>query len=148
MRKMQNRKYIVSATQMSLVWFILFFANCTSENLDKKAAKIHDHGLPIDTHTDIPIAMAISDYDIRERHDPSRSGVKGDLLRMKEGGLNTAFFAVFISQGPRTEEGNEEWCEYPIYLKLIRRSYWVWKDRHLKVVLGLRECLYNNAESP
>jgi membrane dipeptidase len=50
--------------------------------------------------------MLRADWDIGERHEPGqrRSG-KIDLPRMKEGGLDAEFFAVYVGQGERTPEG-------------------------------------------
>ncbi|MBC8186322.1 membrane dipeptidase [candidate division KSB1 bacterium] len=78
-------------------------------NLEKKAAKIHETVLTVDSHCDTPMRLVRSDYDISQYHDPQkrRSG-KVDLPRMKQGGLDAEFFAVFLGQGERTPEGYEE----------------------------------------
>ena len=76
------------------------------ESLEKKAARIHDAVLTIDTHVDTPMRMIPPGFDIGKRHDPRKRGGKLDLPRMKEGGLDAVFFAVFIGQGPRSPEGN------------------------------------------
>ena len=104
---MHKRKYSISIALISMTSLVLLAVNCSKQDLSAKAAKIHDEALTIDTHTDTPIAIAHSGYDIGERHESGSGGGKIDLPRMKEGGLDAVFFAVFISQGPRTEEGNE-----------------------------------------
>jgi len=60
----------------------------------KKALKIHDKAIVIDTHCDTPMAMLSNDLDIGQRNE-GKSEV--DLLRMKEGGLDSMFFAVYVS---------------------------------------------------
>jgi membrane dipeptidase len=50
--------------------------------------------------------LSRDDFNLAERHDATISGTKVDLPRMKEGGMDAQFFAVFLSQGPRTEAGN------------------------------------------
>ncbi len=92
---------------------LLFLSPCgpplaaEEEILEKKASRIHDAVLTIDTHVDTPMRLTGSDFDISRRHDPRKGGGKVDLPRMKDGGLDAVFFAVFIGQGPRTAEGNE-----------------------------------------
>lgn len=72
-----------------------------------KAGKIHRQALTIDSHNDTPIRMTREGFDIGVRHDPYKENSKVDLVRMKEGGLDGAFFAVFLSQGPRNAESRE-----------------------------------------
>ncbi len=76
------------------------------ETLAQKAARIHNAVFTVDTHTDTPMNLVDSDFNLTVRHDPQTSGTKSDFPRMKEGGLDAQFFAVFLSQGPRTEEGH------------------------------------------
>jgi membrane dipeptidase len=76
------------------------------ETLVQKAARIHNAVLTIDTHCDTPMNLVGSDFNVAERHDAKESGTKVDLPRMKEGGLDAQFWAVFLSQGKRTEEGH------------------------------------------
>lgn len=71
---------------------------------------IHENILTIDTHVDTPfyIYMTDPDFDLGERHDPYECASKVDFPRMKEGGLDAIFFAVFVWQRERTPEGNED----------------------------------------
>ncbi len=84
--------------------------NCqTTENrVAKKVEKIHDQALTVDTHCDTPMWLLRSDFDMGKRNDPHEGGGKVDFIRMKEGGMDAMFFAVFISQGERTPEGNKK----------------------------------------
>ncbi len=87
--------------------------NCqTTENrLAKKVEKIHDQVLTVDTHCDTPMRLVRSDFDMGKRNDPHEGGGKVDFIRMKEGGMDAMFLAVFISQGERTPEGNKRALE-------------------------------------
>jgi membrane dipeptidase len=74
----------------------------TREEADvARAREIHDRVLTLDTHVDIPFNYATDEVD---------PGVRGraqvDLPKMREGGLDAAFFIVYVGQGPRTPEGN------------------------------------------
>lgn len=77
----------------------------TSENqqnkLEKKAHRIHEKCLTVDTHCDTPMLMVKPGFSVREENKTPHSRV--DLPRMKKGGLDAMFFAVFTSQKPRTE---------------------------------------------
>jgi membrane dipeptidase len=56
--------------------------------------------IAIDSHVDIPFDFATKTVD------PGMNGPdQVDLLKMKEGGLDAAFFIVFVEQGARTPEG-------------------------------------------
>lgn len=61
--------------------------------LREKAKKIHDEAIVIDTHCDTPMLMLDRNLDIGKRSNESQV----DLVRMKEGGLDAIFFAVFVS---------------------------------------------------
>src|SRR3712207_7281341 len=62
--------------------------------------------ITIDTHDDIPFNFATPEVD---------PGVRGarqvDLVKMREGGLDVAFFAVYVGQGPRTPRSEEHTSE-------------------------------------
>ena len=66
-----------------------------------RARAIHDRVITLDTHVDIPNTYATPSAD---------PGVRGtaqvDLVKMKEGGLDAAFFIVYVGQGERTPEGH------------------------------------------
>jgi len=92
---------------------IIFSAKMVSaqsdyEKMERRAKKIHAAVLTIDSHNDTPLRMVRPGFDWSQRHDPRADHSYVDLVRMKEGGLDGAFFAVFISQGPRTPEGYEQ----------------------------------------
>ena len=94
---------------------ILAFALCSSvlhaqtyddPEIKAKAARIHEAALTLDTHGDLPNFMiSRPDFDISKSHDPYVTGSRIDLPRMKQGGLDAMFFAVYLGQGPRTPEG-------------------------------------------
>ena len=64
-----------------------------------RARGIHDRVLTIDTHDDIPFDFATPEVD---------PGIRGDrqvdLVKMDEGGLDAAFFVVYVGQTERTPE--------------------------------------------
>ena len=90
-----------------LTGFLMNNCQTTENRLAKKVEKIHDQVLTVDTHCDTPMRLLRSDFDMGKRNDPHEGGGKVDFIRMKEGGMDAIFFAVFISQGERTPEGNK-----------------------------------------
>ena len=77
-------------------------ADRAADPLVARARAIHDRVLAMDTHVDIPNNFATAEVD---------PGVRGnaqvDLVKMRQGGLDAAFFIVYVGQGPRTPEGNQ-----------------------------------------
>ncbi|GAB4034148.1 dipeptidase [Spirosoma gilvum] len=74
----------------------------------KKVHKIHQRVLTLDTHADAPIMMKKEGFDVGQAHDTKRDGSQIDFPRMKQGGMDAMFFAVYTSQGPRTPEGHAD----------------------------------------
>jgi membrane dipeptidase len=77
-----------------------------SDKLVKKAQRIHEKCLTVDTHCDTPMLMIKPDFSVRAENKAPHSRV--DLPRMKKGGLDAIFFAVFTGQKPRTEENYQK----------------------------------------
>ncbi|MHB8860830.1 MAG: dipeptidase [Pirellulaceae bacterium] len=78
-----------------------------AEDPPPTAARIHEQVLTIDTHVDTSLRLVGKGFDLGVRHDASAPGGRVDLPRMKEGGLDAIFFAVYLGQGERTAAGNE-----------------------------------------
>jgi membrane dipeptidase len=72
-------------------------------SLVARARAIHDRVIALDTHADI----SPSNFT-RERNYTQRLDTQVDLPKMREGGLDAAFFIVYTSQGPLTREGYDE----------------------------------------
>jgi membrane dipeptidase len=69
-------------------------------DLVARARAIHDRVIALDTHDDINPANFTA-----ERNYTQRLPNQVNLPKMKEGGLDAAFFIVFVGQGPMTPEG-------------------------------------------
>lgn len=85
-----------------------YLANSQNTQLNERAANFHNQHLTIDSHTDTPLMLGREGFSLGVRNNPRNRGGKLDFLRMKEGGLDAVFFAVFVGQGERTDEGNEQ----------------------------------------
>ena len=69
-------------------------------SLYEKAKAIHARVFTIDTHKDIPDNFATP------AADPKTMNAQVNLDKMKAGGYDMAFFAVYVGQGARTDSGN------------------------------------------
>lgn len=87
---------------------IAFGQGKSDEKIKKKAAKIHAEVFTVDTHADVPINMMKPGFNVAEEHDYKKDGTQIDFPRMKKGGMDAMFFAVYLGQGKRTPEGNAE----------------------------------------
>ena len=93
---------------------LLFAASCvnkedkelTEEEQRALALEIHKRVLTVDTHADTPLRMIEPGFDMAERHDPNETGSKVDYPRMKEGDLDAIFFAAFVAQDIRDDDGH------------------------------------------
>jgi membrane dipeptidase len=90
--------------RIKLLLVLLFFitAACTSSNdkISRKADKLHGTMLTVDTHCDTPMRLYRGGFDLGIRNEKGTI----DFPRMKEGGLDAEFFAIFIAQGPRNPD--------------------------------------------
>jgi len=88
-------------SSVGLFFVLLLLTGCSNveEQLIKRADKIHETILTVDTHCDTPMEFSRSGFDLGTKHTEGCV----DFPRMKEGGLHSEFFAVFIGQGPRDD---------------------------------------------
>jgi membrane dipeptidase len=76
-------------------------AQATAEDaLVKKARAIHDRVITLDTHDDISTANFTAEQNYTQRLNN-----QVNLPKMIDGGLDAAFFIVYVGQGPLTQEG-------------------------------------------
>jgi len=72
-------------------------------DLVARARQIHEDVITIDTHDDIS-----SDFATAESDPGEREGRRVTLPKMREGGLDVAFFVVYVGQTERTRENYAE----------------------------------------
>ncbi len=100
-------KKLIPVVALSLCLLIFSAQKPVTEiALKEKAAQLHQSIFTIDTHCDTPMRLVRGNWDVGQYHEGgSRSSGKIDLPRMKQGGLDAEFFAVFLGQGETTPEG-------------------------------------------
>ncbi len=112
--KLTNRRvyailFMILFTSVSL----LQSNDAIDPKLWEKALKIHDEAIVVDTHTDTPMIMYHRNIDIGKRNEKTNV----DLVRMKEGGLDAVFFAVFVSNRQDKDQPSK------LALEVIDRIY-------------------------
>jgi len=114
-----KRKNLVSLLVLIIIsgfWLGACQRKVDEESLHARAREIHASVLTVDTHCDTPFQLLRPDWDIGTRHDPGkRESGQLDLPRMKEGGLDGAFFAVYYGQEERTPEGYARAKEHALH---------------------------------
>jgi membrane dipeptidase len=70
-----------------------------ADDLLARAAAVHSRTLTLDTHVDIPFDFATPTAD------PLDGDMQVTLRGMRDGGLDAAFFIVYVGQTPRSAEG-------------------------------------------
>ena len=106
----------VSFLKFTSILCIVLFTQACSKNSDESARQnislsssaleLHDRILTLDSHADTPLRLMEPGFDLAERHDPHETGSKLDYPRMIEGGLDAVFFAAFVAQGIRDDDGH------------------------------------------
>ncbi len=108
-----TRRKFISSSALSAVG-LSFLSNLNaqflieneSDKLKKQANRIHQRILTLDSHCDTPLSIMYDKIEMGVRNDVKATGSKIDFPRMKEGGLDASFFAVFLGQGKRDTESN------------------------------------------
>ncbi len=72
--------------------------------LKRRANKIHFNILTLDSHCDTPLGLLDGKLDLSQWNDVKKYKSRVDFPRMKAGGIDASFFAVFIGQGSRDAE--------------------------------------------
>ena len=76
-----------------------------AQEVSKKVYQLHQRLLTLDSHLDTPASLDLPGWSIEEEHGVHSDYTQVDLPRMKKGGLDGGFFAIYTPQGPLTEEG-------------------------------------------
>jgi membrane dipeptidase len=89
-----------------------------SESPDARAARIHKQALVVDTHIDTTMMLGKEGWDFMARHKPEPGENHVDLPRIKDGGLDAAFFSIYM---PGTVTGPEAVKQSLILIDHVRR---------------------------
>ena len=66
----------------------------------RRAEKLHDRIISIDTHTDTALDLLKADADL--------SRVQADFAKLREGRVDCCFYPIFVDQGPLDDAAREK----------------------------------------
>ncbi|KAF1051939.1 MAG: hypothetical protein GAK43_02174 [Stenotrophomonas maltophilia] len=72
------------------------------------ALALHQRLLVVDSHIDTARLLELPGWDILARHDSHRDLSQVDWPRLREGGLDAAFWAIYTAQGKRDLQGRAD----------------------------------------
>ncbi|MET0372562.1 MAG: dipeptidase [Sphingobium sp.] len=93
-----------------------------AEPVSKADLKLHQSLLTLDSHLDTPASLDLPGWSIGAEHDVLHDYTQVDLPRMKKGGLDGGFWAIYTSQGPLTVEGFRKARDFAILRGLSIRE--------------------------
>jgi membrane dipeptidase len=97
------RKVALSLTLAAMTLSCTFAQNPTpktQDDLKARAERLHRASIVIDTHNDVTSPMLDEGFDLGMKGDDPRAKTKThtDLQRIKEGGLDGVFFAIYVGK--------------------------------------------------
>lgn len=122
MNKVSNRLRLV----------LLSFA-CAA--LPAQAEPLHQRLLTLDSHLDTPASLVRPGWKIGERHRFSDDFTQVDVPRMKEGGLDGGFWAIYTPQGPLDPAGLQAARDFAIMRGVAIREMVAADPRNFELAL-------------
>lgn len=101
---------------------LLPVAAVQAQPVPKAAERLHHRLLTLDTHLDTPASLDLPGWSIESEHDVHLDYTQVDLPRMRKGGLDGGFWAIYTPQGPLTREGFEKARTFAIMRGMSIRS--------------------------
>ncbi|MEC3949979.1 dipeptidase [Sphingobium sp. HWE2-09] len=90
--------------------------------VSKKEYQLHQRLLTLDSHLDTPASLDLPGWSIEEEHGVHSDYTQVDLPRMKKGGLDGGFWAIYTPQGPLTVEAFQKMRDFAILRGLSIRN--------------------------
>lgn len=87
-----------------------------------EATPLHERLLTLDSHLDTPASLARPGWRIQHRHAYGHDFTQVDLPRMKKGGLDGGFWAIYTEQGPLDDAGLAKARDFAIMRGLVIRE--------------------------
>ncbi|WP_311267256.1 dipeptidase [Sphingobium sp. WCS2017Hpa-17] len=106
----------------ALIALLPLTAQAEAPVVTKKEYQLHQKLLTLDSHLDTPASLDLPGWSIEEGHDVHGDYTQVDLPRMKKGGLDGGFWAIYTGQGPVTIEGFRKARDFAILRGLSIRN--------------------------
>lgn len=120
-----------------LLFAALGFTAQTDQNaqLLKRAEKLHNKIIAIDTHTDTALALT------RDKVDLSR--VQADFAKLREGRVDCCFYPIFVDQGPLTDASRDSAYHWTIDKMKAVRAYIQARPKEAAIALTAADIVKN-----
>ena len=93
----------------------------------KRAEKLHDKIISIDTHTDTALALVNDDVDLNK--------VQADFAKLREGRIDCCFYPIFVDQGPLEEASRDSAYRWTLDKMKAIRAYIEARPREARIAL-------------
>ena len=103
--------------------------------LEKRAQKLHDKIIAIDTHTDTALELVKEDVDL--------SKVQGDFAKLRAGRVDCCFYPIFVNQGPLTDASRDSAYRWTRAKMEAIRAYIEARPREARIALGPDDVVKN-----
>ena len=106
----------------ALVALLPIAAQAQPKTVSKQVYQLHQKLITLDSHLDTPASLDLPDWSIDEEHGVHSDYTQVDLPRMKKGGLDGGFWAIYTGQGPLTIEGFRKARDFALLRGMSIRS--------------------------
>ncbi len=96
--------------------------NAQMDTVPKPVLQLHQRLLTLDSHLDTPASLDLPGWSIEEEHRVATDFTQVDVPRMKKGGLDGGFWAIYTPQGPLTVEAFHKARDFAILRGLSIRQ--------------------------
>ncbi|BBD97138.1 membrane dipeptidase [Sphingobium amiense] len=93
-----------------------------AQDVPKKVYQFHQKLLTLDSHLDTPASLDLPGWSIEDEHGVHTDYTQVDLPRMKKGGLDGGFWAIYTPQGPLTIDGFRKARDFALLRGMSIRS--------------------------
>ena len=106
----------------ALIALLPIAAQAQPKTVSKQVYQLHQKLITLDSHLDTPASLDLPDWSIDEEHGVHSDYTQVDLPRMKKGGLDGGFWAIYTGQGPLTIEGFRKARDFALLRGMSIRS--------------------------
>ena len=101
----------------------------------KRAEKLHDKIISIDTHTDTALELVKESVDLNK--------VQADFAKLREGRIDCCFYPIFVDQGPLEDASRDSAFEWTVEKMTAIRAYIEARPREARIALCADDIVKN-----
>ena len=134
---MKDMRNVLKLLPALLLFVALGFTAQTDENAEllRRAEKLHNKIIAIDTHTDTALQLVKKEVDL--------SKVQGDFAKLREGRVDCCFYPIFVDQGPLTDASRDSAYQWTIDKMKAIRAYIQARPKEASIALCADDIVKN-----